>query len=336
VLAYKKLSTITLITLFIYLKEIRSMSWFNKLSSGAKRLAIGFATLASISVGNTINAAPAAAFTDGNFRIAVQADTSYVIDVAGNSLPANGGPVQIHKKTTEFQKKSSTWFGLYDSKAKSYEIHLTADPKLCLATAAGLNYNGMGEATKLVVTRDCANANNWLYVNGQITVSRKQEFCGDIEWGKIANYSKLQLIKCRAGNSAQQFVIEKNGGGSVNPGPMTPPPVVNVPQAPKTYPQYTINRYNTQVAGNDFSPVQLWKPIYDAVEWFRVQGELTDHEGFQQAWYLGNEKDISWNQAAAACDQLEQNNKGDFFLIWKNNKKTCGVIRPEKNLKIIL
>jgi hypothetical protein len=309
---------------------------FKRLPKALKRIAIGFATLVFIASSHITNPAPANAFTDGNFRIAVQANTNFVVDVAGDSLPTNSAPVQIHKKTTEFQKKSSTWFGLYDSRAKSYEIHLTADPKLCLATTVGLNYNAMGEATKLVVTRDCPNANNWVIVNGMLKVSRKQELCGDIEWGKIANYSKLQLIKCRAGNSAQQFVIEKNGGGGVNPGPVTPPPVVNVPQAPKTYPQYTINRYNTQLAGNDFSPIQLWKPIYDAIEWFRAQGELTDHEGFQQVWYLGNEKDISWNQAAAACDLLEQNNKGDFLLVWKNNKKTCGVIRPEKNLKINL
>jgi hypothetical protein len=205
-----------------------------RFASALKGFGLGLLGLSTFTAFLSSSVPKAQAFTDADFRISVANDTRFVVDVKGDSIPGNGGPMQIHRKTTEFQRKSSTFYGEYDSKAGSYEIHLRENPNLCLATSVGLNYNSMNEGTSVVVTINCKQANNWIYSNGQLKVSRKQELCLDIAWGKIENYSALQVARCKPGHPAQTFNIERNGGGQVN----NPQPVVNnPPPVPQPQPQ---------------------------------------------------------------------------------------------------
>jgi hypothetical protein len=288
-----------------------------------KKATLGLATLATLTAGMLASPKSAQAFVDGNFRITVGANTNYVVDVAGDSLPTTTGVIQIHRKTTEFQKKSSTWFSIYDSKARSFEIHLTENPKLCLATAVGLNYAAMGEATPLVVTNNCAQANNWILENNQLKVSRKQELCADIAWAKIANYSKLQLIKCRPGHPAQTFVIERNGGNqpALKPAPV-PLPKASIPIADRkvTIPIRPPN--GTQVACGPVCGGAIGVV-------FTIIGEAIKDEYFSKrirvhaiSW---NVEGATWDHAAKACDSFDNwGDKGfnDYFLIWRYNPKT--------------
>jgi hypothetical protein len=305
------------------------MSWFKNFSKGIKKATTGLATLTMYVASSMISTLPAQAFVDGEFRMAVDKDRSFVIDIAGDSFPKNGGPMQIHKKTTDYQRRSSTFFATYDKNANSYEIHSREDQKYCLATAVGLDYNRMGEATPVVLSPNCPQSNNWIFRDGRISPSRKQDYCIDYAWGKIQNYSKLQLIKCQPGNPAQQFVIERNG--AVQPAQPNPPVVIKpATPTPITTPTPTNNFNNTyektisvttrppngtQVA---CGPCVFVAVVVVTVIVERIVVKVLDKRAVVK-WRSLNSKGETWENAAKACDTEDYydfRGKKDYELVW--------------------
>jgi hypothetical protein len=110
-----------------------------------------------------------------------------------------------------------------------------------------------------------------------------------------------------------------------------PAPVVQQP-APKqisAQPDYTIKRLPTKLActGNSCVAAIPWEPVFELLKWVGTLDR--DKNGFQVAWTLDNNLDISWDLAAKTCDKQEVVNSGDFFLIWRDGVKTCGILRPK-------
>jgi murein DD-endopeptidase MepM/ murein hydrolase activator NlpD len=153
-----------------------------------------------------------------NGEFSIRTRRGNLVDVYGDNFKPVGdkSPATVHlwnQKT-----KSNTYvFGADENSGN--EIQLAADRNICLTPQWPLG-SRPNDGTPVVAIRDCANAFNWKKVGDQLVIGRFPTACLDIALGKDVQWSKMQVVTCRANNPAQQFLLaQPTDGGGGNPPP---------------------------------------------------------------------------------------------------------------------
>ena len=125
-------------------------------------------------------------------------------------------------------KLSSNNFELGPDEGSGNEIRV-AGQGICITPDSPLGKRP-NEGTPVVATRDCANSWNWKRVGNTWVIGRHMDLCLDIAWGKDAQWSKMQVVNCKAGNPAQQFSTGQ--AQAAQPQPQSVQPQQAQPQQP--------------------------------------------------------------------------------------------------------
>jgi hypothetical protein len=195
--------------------------------------------------------------TNQSFTIKNNSNPDLVIDGRGAGITLSSTGAQLYSKSaSDYELATSNFVAVYDAKLGTFELQLkqknSKGQTVYLGTDKGLNWNSMGDGTSLVFTTDCTNVNNWTYDGTNIHVSRRQELCIDVAWGKVVKNQGLQLVSCKKGYVAQSFGLVGPGGSSNSN--LTQPQPAPIPQPqPQKPPQP-----QTPVVSN---PIATPKPI---------------------------------------------------------------------------
>jgi hypothetical protein len=197
--------------------------------------------------------------TNQSFTIKNNSNPDLVIDGRGAGITLSSTGAQLYSKSaSDYELATSNFVAVYDAKLGTFELQLkqknSKGQTVCLGTDKGLNWNSMGDGTSLVFTTDCTNVNNWTYDGTNIHVSRRQELCIDVAWGKVVKNQGLQLVSCKKEHVAQSFGLVGPGGSSNSN--LTPPQPAAIPQ-PKPQPQKPTQPQTPAIS----SPIATPKPI---------------------------------------------------------------------------
>lgn len=204
---------------------------------------VAFTTLTlSLAAMTAVTAFP----SNQSFTIKNNSNPDLVIDGRGAGITLSSTGAQLYSKSaSDYELATSNFVAVLDKSLGTFELQLkqknSKGQTVCLGTDKGLNWNSMGDGTSLIFTTNCSQVNNWTYDGSNVHVSRRQDLCIDVVWGKIVKNQGLQLVSCKKGHAAQSFglvgaSVSSNSNVTVTPKP-NPNPQPQPQQRPQPQPQ---------------------------------------------------------------------------------------------------